>query len=402
MSTLSHLSLPRLDFRVKSDCGVLVMGTSYTGLGLVRGLGRHGIPIWVLGKRLSLAGASRYARRTLPWPDGPEEQQVDYLIGLARQYDLYGWALFPDGDNGAAFIARHYEELNKYFRLTVPTWDVLQKAYNKRLTYALAAKVGVAYPWTCCPSRSDVEKLDCQFPLVLKPAHHQGHDLFSIGRGWQVFNRQELLARYDEACSLVDPSVVLIQEMIPGGGETQFSFAALCHAGNVLASVSAQRKRLLPADFGTSAYIETVDKPEIEVPAKRWLAKANFTGLVEMDFKFDARDGLYKLLDVNARAWGWHALGPRAGVDFAFLMWQLAQGNPITPARGRAGVRWVRTAYDLMAALQAMRHGTLSLRDYARSLKGAQHEMYALDDFMPALVEVPLLMHLTWIRISSI
>lgn len=387
---------------MNEDRGALVLGASYTGLGLVRGLGRHGIPIWVLGDRFSLASVSRYARHRLSWPTGPEERQVEFLIRLARQHRLNGWALFPDSDNGAALIARHHRELGEYFQLTVPPWDVLRWAYDKRLTYALAAETGVAYPWTCCPQkRSDVESMDCQFPLLLKPAHHQGEDLFSVGRGWQVSNRRELLARYDQACSLVAPSTVLIQEMIPGGGDAQFSFAAMCHQGNVLASVSARRKRLLPADFGTGAYVETIDKPEIEVPATKWLAKANFSGLVEMDFKFDARDGLYKLLDVNARAWGWHALGPRAGVDFAFLMWQLAQGNPVTPVRGRAGVRWVRTAYDLMAALQAMRHGTLTLRDYIRSLRGAQHEMYALDDFVPAVVEVPLLLNLTRMRLTS-
>jgi predicted ATP-grasp superfamily ATP-dependent carboligase len=133
--------------------------------------------------------------------------------------------------------------------------------------------------------------------------------------------------------------------------------------------------------------METIEKPEIEAPAKRWLAKNNYTGLVEIDFIFDRRDGSHKVLDVNTRAWGWIAMCAYAGVDFPFLMWQLANGEPISPVCGHAGVRWVRTLLDLEASVHAIFAGSLSLREYLASLKGARHEMYIGDDFKPALME---------------
>ena len=36
---------------------------------------------------------------------------------------------------------------------------------------------------------------------------------------------------------------------------------------------------------------------------------------LEIEFKRDIRDGRPKLLDINARAWGWHSIGARAGVE---------------------------------------------------------------------------------------
>ena len=53
------------------------------------------------------------------------------------------------------------------------------------------------------------------------------------------------------------------------------------------------------------------------------------TGVVEIEFKHDHRDGRYKLLDVNPRAWTWNALGSIAGVDFAHVLWRLAMGEAV-------------------------------------------------------------------------
>jgi len=61
-------------------------------------------------------------------------------------------------------------------------------------------------------------------------------------------------------------------------------------------------------------------------------------------------------------------------------MWQVAQGEKIEPVRGRAGVRWMRTAYDAMSALQLIRRGTLPLGEYLESIRGAHQDVFMLDD----------------------
>jgi predicted ATP-grasp superfamily ATP-dependent carboligase len=365
--------------------GAVVFATSYTALAIARSLGRQGIPVWILDDGQSPTRFSRYVRRSFPLP--AESQQINLLIEIAQKYDLRGWMLFPDGDKGATLVANHHERLGECYRLTTPPWDIMQWAVDKRLTYQLAEEVGVAYPKTFYPtSRKDVEGFSGRFPMIIKPAHHMGQDAFSSGRGWRAKDKEELLSLYDEM-KLADSSVVMIQEMILNGDDTQFSYAALCQDGNVLADAFAERKRLSSPDFGVGVYLETIEKPEIEAPAKRWLEKNRYTGLVEIDFIFDRRDGLYKMLDVNARAWGWIAMGAAAGVDFPFLMWKLVNGEPISPARGRAGVRWVRTIIDFEASLRAILAGSLSWRKYLLSLKGVRHETLVRDDLKPALME---------------
>ncbi len=385
--------------------GALVFASSYTALGIVRSLGRHGIPVWVLGERFSLSAVSRYAKRTIHMQGQSEAEQVAFLLWLAHENQLTGWALFPDSDKSVALIGRNQQALGEYYKLTSPSWDVVEWAFDKKRTYQLAEELKIDYPKTFYPlSHADVEKLDGAFPMILKPANHQGLDRFSIISGaWRASDRAELLSLYDEASDAVGGKpIITVQEMIPGGGEAQFSYTALCDKGRVLACVTAQRKRLLPVDFGASAYVVTIaDIPEMEDASRRWLERVNYSGLVEVEFKYHAGTGHYKLLDVNARAWGWHVLCRFAGVDYPYLMWKLVQGEPVEPVRGRAGVRWMRTAYDAMSALQLIRRGTLSLGDYLESIRGAHQDVFLLDDLMPVVFEVPLLFKLIWNKLRG-
>src|SRR2546423_15263927 len=76
----------------RDQIGALITGADYRGLGVVRSLGRRGIPVWVLkrpGHRL--AAVSRYARNTGVWPSGDETSSVDFLLDLAERKGLKGW-----------------------------------------------------------------------------------------------------------------------------------------------------------------------------------------------------------------------------------------------------------------------------------------------------------------------
>lgn len=374
--------------------GAIVIGGDYRGLGVVRSLGRHKIPVWVLADEHIVATSSRYARRSLPWPAGDEDSQVAYLIGLAVKYGLKGWALFPSGDETASLIARHHAVLGQWFMLTVPPWEVMQWAYDKRLTYKLAAELGIDCPQTYYPStEQEVAQLDVHFPAILKPAIKVGFNSFTHAKAWRVEDRQQLIDRYKEACSLVDPEIVMVQELIAGGGRTQLSYAALCEGGVVHASLTARRTRQYPVDFGrASTYVETASFPEIEEPSRRLLSALNFTGLVEVEFKLDTGSGQARLLDINARVWGWHSLCPRAGVDFPYLLWRQVRGESLPRVHARTGVRWVRMSTDLMAVAKEILSGRLSPGGYLESLRGPmEFAIFARDDPLPALLEFPQL-----------
>ncbi len=260
-------------------------------------------------------------------------------------------------------------------------------------TYQLAAEQGVDYPLTINPaSEADLAATPSTFPAILKPATHASVNRFTADKAWPVANRDELLARYREARELIPADLILVQELIPGGGESQFSYAALCCEGQPVASLTARRTRQYPIDFGySSSFVETLDVPEIVEPSRRLLAAMRYTGLVEVEFKLDAPNGGYKLLDINPRLWTWSALGGRAGVDFPYLLWQMMVGRPVREQTARAGARWVRMSTDVPAAIHEMLRGRLNLGAYLRSLRSpVEFALMAADDPLPGLLDLPL------------
>jgi len=402
--------------------GVLLTGADYRALGAARSLGRQGVPVAVLRKSDQLlASFSRYVGRFFTWPrcDGDvNEGYLKYLLELAENHDLKGWFLFPTDDDMVKFVARHRDQLSEHFLLATPSWEELQWACDKRLLHDLADRLEIHHPQTFYPkSRAELQELACTFPVIIKPALHDSINSrpgqqptqasakgktskLTVDKAWRVDDRESLLAEYDRACTQIPAELIMIQELVPGWGDAQYSYAALCRRGEPVAALTARRLRQYPMDFGRmSTYVETIDEPEVARISKKLLRELDYTGLVEVEFKWDHRDGKFKLLDVNPRIWGWHTLGARAGVDFSYLFWRLLRGEPVADLLGRPGVGWMYPTADLTVAVKEILCGRLSLREYLRPL-GAPLEMaiFVSDDPMPGLLALPLLLYSRFVR----
>ncbi len=380
--------------------GVLVLGADYRALGIVRSLGRRGVRVWVVrngGERL--AGTSRYAERVLRWPSPLHESRLPFLEGLAEKDGAAGWVVIPTADETVAFVAREHDRLAPRFALTTSPWSVVRWAYDKRLMHALADRLGIECPRTALLGAAGVDAAaDVGFPAVLKPAVKDTWNRLTNAKAWLVRSRDELERRLAKAATRVDPSVLMLQELVPGDGARQFSYAALCDEGVPLASLTARRTRQYPALFGrASTFVETAPCPDIVGPSEELLREIGLDGLVEVEYKQDPRDGRFKLLDVNARVWGWQSLCGRAGVDFPYLLWQAKRGDEIERPAQRDGVGWLRVSTDTPTALLEILARRLSLREYLCSLRDAhrgESAIFARDDPVPGLCEFPLVAYL--------
>jgi D-aspartate ligase len=374
------------------DVGALVTGGDYKGLGLVRSLGRRGVRVWVAQRQDRLAGFSRYARRRVRWSPGSDAQQTEGLLRLATEHGLHGWVLFPTDNKVAGVISRNHGALASCYRLTTSPWEQYSVAQDKRLTYARAAAIGLGVPATWyTESLEEVGELDLPYPVILKPASGEIDNPLTRVKAWRIDDRASLLARYSEACAFSPVGHVMIQEVIPGGGECQLSFGATCWEGEIHASLTARRTRQMPMDFGrASTFVETIDDPEVTEQGSRFVADLRLTGLVEVEFKRDPRTTQLKVLDLNARAWGWHSIGLAAGTDFPYVAFQLALGEPPARTHGHPGVRWVRLSTDLPTAAREILGGRMSVGSYLHTLRPPlEGPISACDDPLPGLMEVP-------------
>jgi predicted ATP-grasp superfamily ATP-dependent carboligase len=380
--------------------GALIVGGAHVSIGVARSLGRHGIPVWLLGSH-PIPKFSRYVQRSFPWPGADHEDAVASIIDIATRYGLNGWVLLATGDEDMRLIAQNRALLSRHFRVVTESWDTVRWMHDKRLTYQRAASLGIDCAWNFAPrDLSDVQRLNCRFPVVLKAAYREGANEFTRAKAWKADDRETLLSLYQRAAALVGNDAVIIQEWIPGNGETQFSYAGLWNRGDAIATLVAKRARQHPIDFGrSSTFVETVEQDQVEELASRFLKSLNYTGIVEIEFKYDHRDRQYKLLDVNGRFWTWNGLGSLAGVDFPYLAWRQAVGQSVSPSRAKTGVAWMHASRDILAAYQEISRGTQTVGGYLAGFrKSMTFANFALDDPLPAIVELPVQV---WHRIAN-
>jgi D-aspartate ligase len=379
--------------------GAVVLGGDYQGLGIVRSLGRRGVRVLVVDDEQSISRHSRYATAAVTVPDLRDEaRSVETLLELGERHRLDGWVVYPTRDETVAALSRYRERLRSRFRIPTPPWDVVKWAWDKRNTYELAARLGIATPRTwLVGSAEELASIDGEAPFAIKPAIKE-HFLYATGqKAWRADSRAELERRFRAAAQLVGPAEVIVQELIPGSGATQLAYCALFAEGRATASMVVRRLRQHPSLFGrASTYVETIEHPELEALSERFLREIDYYGLVELEYKHDLRDGAIKLLDVNARTWGYHSLGQRAGVDFPYLLYasELSREQEAS-ARAPAGVSWIRLTTDLPTAAIELLRGQIRLGAYARSLRRANIEaVFNRDDPLPALAELALLPYL--------
>jgi predicted ATP-grasp superfamily ATP-dependent carboligase len=320
------------------------------------------------------------------------------LIEIGKRGGLDGWILYPTREELVAALSHNREELSQVFRVPTPDWETVKWAWDKRNTYRLAQELGIPTPVTHYPENiGQLSQLDSLAPpFALKPAIKEHFVYATKAKAWRANNHSELRSLYQKAVELAGDGEIMVQELIPGGGTQQFSYCAFFRKGEAVGKMVARRRRQHPLEFGrASTYVESVDIPILEEFSERFLRAIDYYGLVEIEYKLDPRDSQYKLLDVNARTWGYHSLGAQAGVDFSYMLYADQVGLPVPVSRGRAGVTWVRTTTDIPAAMTAILRGDTDWKDYLRSIIDCDVEaVFSPRDPLPGLAEIALIPYL--------
>ena len=353
--------------------GAVILGSDFKALGVVRSLGRKDIACIVIDNVPRSAWFSHYVVKRFAW-HGPMDNAafLHFLLRIGKEYHLEQWVLFPLQDEVVELVARHTNELAVIYQLVTQSWNVVQWANDKRLTYRMAHELGVPFPKTWYPANEDdLKAMVNVFPVIIKPAISIHIQYATRLKALPALNHEELLRQYRLAAAIINPGEIMIQEVVPGDGRTQYSMAAYCKEGKVIISMTARRIRQYPIDYGlSSSFVEAVEVPALAEPTKKLLHYMGLSGMVEVEFKYDQRDEQYKLLDINTRPWGWHTLCIACGLDFPYIEYRDVLGQAPTTITPRYGYHWIRLLTDVPAGLQEVWAGISTPMAYLRSLMG--------------------------------
>lgn len=380
------------------NIGAIVIGGDYHGLGIIRSLGRKGIPVYLLDSGPCIGMMSKFTTKFFRSPSVEDENSLlEFLQSIAKKENLNNWIIYAIDDEVVKFLSINKGLLEKYYKIPTPEWKITKILYNKKLTYKLAEEIGIDIPTTLYPQHcKDISNIEINFPVIIKPVSQGIFYRKTKKKAFKARNRIELIEMYKKAETLLDSSEIMIQEVIPGGAVNLFSFCSVFKQGAPLARIIGKRSRQHPMDFGrASTFVETVNIPELEEVGTEFLKAINYYGLSEVEFMLDPRDKQYKLIEVNARTWGWHTLGNIAGIDFPFLLYKDMIGENVKLNSYRKGVKWIRILTDTPLVLKEVLKGKLKIKNYLNSLKGKkEYAVWASSDPLPFFTEFMLLPYL--------
>jgi predicted ATP-grasp superfamily ATP-dependent carboligase len=371
----------------------VLLGGAHGTLALARCLRRAGFDVCLVTDETSCASFSGAIREVVGWCGTAHAGALDALEAIARAKSLSGGVLIPCADPDVLWVARNHERLSSSFAVMTSGWEQLRWACDKSLAYQRAKELGLGVPRVYERSAlAGTATKDLQYPLVLKPSMRLENNRFTADRAWRVDDAASLAERLRAACDLVGAEHVIAQQLIPGGGENQVSYAGLWNSGEPVVGFTARRLRQYPVEFGcTSTYVETARLPDVLAAAETFLRSIRHHGLVEIEFKRDGRDGVLKLLDVNPRPWNWLGLAAPAGVAFGAAIASILSGQPFAKAEARAGLAWIFVSRDLVAALRSGRLSPKNIAGYAASwARVRSFACFSWTDPVPAFADLPL------------
>ena len=373
------------------------MNMYYTGLGIARSLGEFGIPVIGLTAQRGVYGNYTRFAKTVLSPDSRSQPEELLACLLEMGKTLSGRAvLFPTRDDDLVFLDRFRKELEPYFIVAAPASAVLESCLNKWQTYQWALRAGVPAPkcWLIA-NPGDMRRVleEVTFPCVLKPvaAHHwrRAGNWGIVGgrKAIGISSREEFASEYAAIAQADDR--VLVQELVPGGDDCVVVTACYMDR-NVEYSAGFHTQKLVqvPEGFGTGCIVQSAYRPELLERTIRLLRAMRYTGIAEVEYKWDAAAAEYQLIEINPRPWDQHRLGRVCGSDLAYVAYcdyaGLAKpelGERLPP------VKWIAEDAFLMAALGHLWRRDGKLKSLFRLARGKRiYAIWSARDPVPFLV----------------
>jgi predicted ATP-grasp superfamily ATP-dependent carboligase len=376
---------------LRTGVPAVVVGRGPTALGILRCLRMAGIDSYVACPRGDHVTASRWYRPTpgAYW-DGAlgaaghealERMPLEKAVLIAGADDAAQWVSgLPGALLGSKFVA------------STASWATQALLQDKSKFAQFLSGTDMPHPRTFyLESADDVaavpfDELDRVF---LKPINSQQFsDVVGVKGVW-VGSRAELLASWQSLHA--KGFKLMAQEYVPGTAADHYFIDGFRDRHGVLTGLFARRRyRISPPDFGNSSYCESIALADLAVPLRHLetlLAALAYRGIFSAEFKRDARDGAFRILEINSRAWTYVEFAARCGVNVCQMAWRDALELEVSPAPalydvGAGCVDFYRDFGTLWAQRHKMPLGWWAV---IRQWTHAHYHSFRLDDPRPAL-----------------
>lgn len=350
----------------------IVMSLCINGLGVVRALGSHGVPvIGISGPSFMPGKFSKYVNEV--WEtSGDEEDIVDLLIKKGISFEDRP-VVFPITDVGVRCVSDRYEEIIKYYRIGLPDRNLVNSLISKKGISGWVEKLNLSAPKTFYIDDSekiyDVLK-KVEYPCIVKPEYRSSEFSSAAGqKAYKAVDEKGLLSFYN-SFSAVDPRAV-IQEWIDGGdGEIYFCLQYYNSKSEKLVSFTGRKMRQWPPLCGGTASCEPFASDEIEKITTEFFKNVGFIGLCSMEYKKDVKTGNFFIVEPTIGRTDWQSdIATINGVPIPFVAYcDLVNLEIPSIKRTKIKYRWIRWSADVASSKYYIGKKEITTFDWVLSL----------------------------------
>lgn len=230
------------------------------------------------------------------------------LIAYAEEEKNANLIILPCGDEYSQLLSKNKEVLAKYYKFNIPSLELNKKLENKIDFYNTCQKMGIPYPkFQIIDSPKDIQGLNLNFPLILKPNDSISYVKLSFPNKYKVFTIRDGEELEKVVKTIYDNNykgTMLVQEYVAGDAANQASLNAYCDKNGKVRMMTYGQILIsdpLPLRIGNHDAIYTKYMPELFDFYKEKLEEMGYTGFSNIDLKYDDKDGTFKAFEMNLR-----------------------------------------------------------------------------------------------------
>ena len=380
----------------------VILGSYVNAIGLIRSFAAKKIPTICIDHKKDLAGHSKFTKfKFCPSPIDDTEEFINYLVNLGKILPFKG-VLFATNDEWLIPISKRRDILERYFLFPMSDWPVIEKAMDKQKMYKIANEAKISIPKTFF--LSDIHEIysvknGIKFPIILKPSItvNFSEKLESSSRTIFISNEKDLNCWYNKIIEKeLDKIPLVIQEYIHSAFGNLYTITSYANKkGEITAYSIGYKIHQYPSVAGTITCGFVKDEPIVYKLASNLIRELKFYGISNIEFKFDYRDKIFKLIEINPRPGKWNYSAYASGVNLPYIAYIEALGRVCShKVKGCDNILWIHLKGDITYLFRGhkekvYKQATPFLAQMARALWGAKtvFAVESLRDPVPMLYE---------------
>lgn len=308
-------------------CVILCGPVLAPALSVMRSVGRHGVPVYVMVLNDAKKSASIYAKSfycktatTIP-RDADAEDICNNILAWTETFNFsLKPVLFPVTDQACTYVAECRSRLENHFDVCMARSDIILDMLDKPKANSLAQAHGLDVPkFGRASCYTELLKLsnELSFPVIVKPTWWRERGKSKI-KAVRCDTREQLLSKGREFIDF--EATLMVQEYITGDDSSvEFYMFYRSSDGNTIQGCTGRKIRQIPPGAGIMASGESLWLPHVSEISDRFLRSLDYRGIGGLEYK--RHRGKSYFIEMNVRTESCNSLAAGAGVDLAWYVY---------------------------------------------------------------------------------